>query len=80
MMVSCNVVVSLSAEPVGPCYLQQVPVQYLPNHILCGECRGMEKAVQALRCPEAVSPCKATAHFLSPLCVLYRIYQTYTLI
>lgn len=51
----------LPAGSVAPLHRSQVPVQHLPHHLLRGERRRVEEALQALRCSEALPPCKAAA-------------------
>lgn len=57
----------LPAEPVASLRLSQVPVQYLPHHLLRGERRRMEEALQALCCSETLPSCKAAARISSQI-------------
>lgn len=58
----------LPAGSVASLHRSQVPVHHLPHHLLRGERRRVEEALQALCCSEALPPCKAAAF---TLCVKY---------
>lgn len=58
----------LPAGSVASLHHSQVPVHHLPHHLLRGERRRVEEALQALCRSEALPPCKAAAF---TLCIKY---------
>lgn len=63
----------LPAEPVASRRLSQVPLHYLPHHLLRGERRRVEEALQALCCSEALPPRKAAALICSHILTMHNV-------